>query len=64
MSRNNTGLMESLDSLLDFVNIHLFNIKQDMVLPSSLAGDAYEIKYYAKKVLCNFKISYKCKSDY
>lgn len=35
-----------------------------MVLPSSLAGDAYETKYYAKKVLCNFKISYKCKSDY
>ena len=36
-----------------------------MVLPSSLAGDAYDTKYYAKKkVLCNFKISYKCKSDY
>lgn len=35
-----------------------------MVLPSSLAGDAYETKYYAKKVLCNFKIPYKCKSDY
>lgn len=35
-----------------------------MVLSSPLAGDTYETKYYAKKVLCNFKMLYKCKSDY